>query len=95
MREVKPVTNTEERLSDEESRDCADEKPAPKAAKPAAEAVKNNECEDSSDDDPAPKKPTDPSQAEPMDEDEPATVVKINKNKTPDYFGKPRVCTTA
>ena len=90
--EVNPATKTEEKLSDEDSSDSEDEKAATKAAKPAAEAVTNNDCEDCSDDDPAPKKATKPAQAEPMDEDEPATVVKTNKNTTPDYSVKRRVC---
>jgi len=79
-----------EESSDEDSSDSDDEKPAPKAAKPAAKAAKKEESSDSdssdSDDEPAPKKAA---PAEPMDEDEPAMVVKSNKNKTLDDMKTP------
>lgn len=89
---VKPAAaKKEESSSDEDSSDDEDEKPAPKAAKAAAkkEESSDSDSSDDSDDEPAPKKAAKPAPAEPMDEDEPAMVVKSNKNKTLDDMKTP------
>merc|ERR1719153_1755758 len=81
-------------MVESDSDDSEDEKPAPKAEKPAAKPAKKEESsddddssDDSSDDDeeePAPKK----AKSEPMEEDG-GMVVKSNKNKTLDDIKTP------
>merc|ERR1712106_1161469 len=90
---VKPVAKKEdsssEDSSDEEEEKPAAKKPAAKAAAKKKESSDSDDSSDDSDDEPAPKKAAKSAPAEPMDEDEPAMVVKSNKNKTLDDMKTP------
>jgi len=92
----KPAVKKEESSSEDSDSDSDDEEAAPKATKPVAKPAKKEESsdDDSSDDssdeeEPAPKKVKKEVPAEPMEEDEPAMVVKSNKNKTLDDIKTP------